>query len=513
MEEQGTQLSDTRPWLDSPLLISIPANIPNRLLRSTNDEEIYKTTYSPFAIAETRRFKNEVAQAGLNALPSINDGKINLSSQLYLSELLSSVVPISNNSLTSKSAASISSTSNLNSLTFINIDEETAIKNSIKDYELLSISSSRNGKKDVEAMAYASLGVLYENNKNYLVAISYYKKYLKLCQELNDSFGISAAYNSLGVCNMLLANENLTNSFDFAENISLKIKHFYQSQLSFLDKDKNNINEKFNPSSTTSSLNPSNTLKSTQNKLNETLSSTTGTNLPLDPTQAPKLKNTCQINGVILTINPTHYYLLQALEAHENHLKNSPDLGGKFVANINIGLTLNYLNTFPQLDDTTQVKAFTCLPGYEMFLPANREKSIDFNKDKENYVNPFKLKEQINQKINENNSNFYLKNAAKHFQDALRIAIKMQTLYGQSVAVGNLGKLALYKRDFITARTCFDQNLQLVQALLDSHAEINAWKLVSFTIIFYFFFNLIFLFFSLLNFALLKVNITTHMKI
>lgn len=47
--------------------------------------------------------------------------------------------------------------------------------------------------------------------------------------------------------------------------------------------------------------------------------------------------------------------------------------------------------------------------------------------------------------------------ASKHHQDALRIAIKMQTLYGQSIAVGNLGLIALSKCDYLTARTCFEQ--------------------------------------------------------
>lgn len=55
----------------------------------------------------------------------------------------------------------------------------------------------------------------------------------------------------------------------------------------------------------------------------------------------------------------------------------------------------------------------------------------------------------------------------------------MQTLYGQAIAVGNLGLLASLKRDWPTARTCLEQHLQLVQALLDSDAEINAWKLIA----------------------------------
>ena len=55
----------------------------------------------------------------------------------------------------------------------------------------------------------------------------------------------------------------------------------------------------------------------------------------------------------------------------------------------------------------------------------------------------------------------------------------MQTLYGQSIAVGNLGNLALLKHDHTTARTCFEQHLQLVQALLDPEAEVNAWVMLA----------------------------------
>jgi len=50
-----------------------------------------------------------------------------------------------------------------------------------------------------------------------------------------------------------------------------------------------------------------------------------------------------------------------------------------------------------------------------------------------------------------------ISSAARHHQDALRVAIKMQTLYGQSIAVGNLGMLALIKGDHATSRTCFQQ--------------------------------------------------------
>jgi hypothetical protein len=110
-------------------------------------------------------------------------------------------------------------------------------------------------------------------------------------------------------------------------------------------------------------------------------------------------------------------FLAKACVCHKKHLDIGPDQGGKFVANTNLGLALG------------------------------------MRRD----VGP----------------------AAKCHQDALRIAIKMQTLYGQSIAVGNLGMLALTKHDLPTARTCFEQHLQLVQALLDPEAEINAWKMLA----------------------------------
>ena len=47
--------------------------------------------------------------------------------------------------------------------------------------------------------------------------------------------------------------------------------------------------------------------------------------------------------------------------------------------------------------------------------------------------------------------------SGQHHQEALRVAIKMQTLYGQSLSVGNLGLLALSKGDYQTARTCLEQ--------------------------------------------------------
>lgn len=65
--------------------------------------------------------------------------------------------------------------------------------------------------------------------------------------------------------------------------------------------------------------------------------------------------------------------------------------------------------------------------------------------------------------------------SARHHQDALRIAISLQSFSGQSISVGNLGSLAMRQGDYATARPCMEQHLQLVQSLQDQGAEIHAY--------------------------------------
>lgn len=274
MEEQATQLADTKPKLETSLRVAIPINVPERNAKPSRDQFIYNTTFSPFAIAQSYRAGNHKDSSGQ-------------STAKCPSELGKNIV---------------------------SMDHDALVKTSLKDFGVLAFSSLRAGKKDVEALAYASLGVIHDNQEEYLAAIDNYKQYLNICQELGDNVGAAAACNCIGVNFMELAtpqNESLLSSID--------------------------------------------------NKLSE------------------------------LSIK----HLRSAIEYHSKHLEIGPDQGGKFVANINIGLCLSILGE----------------------------------------VNP----------------------AARHFQDALRIAIKMQTLYGQSIAVGNLGLLALAKKDFSTAKTCFDQ--------------------------------------------------------
>lgn len=65
--------------------------------------------------------------------------------------------------------------------------------------------------------------------------------------------------------------------------------------------------------------------------------------------------------------------------------------------------------------------------------------------------------------------------AARHHQEALRLAIQLNSAYGQSLAVGNLGLLASRQGDIETATACMNQHLQLIQSVSDRPGETFAW--------------------------------------
>jgi tetratricopeptide (TPR) repeat protein len=307
MNEEGpggppTQLADSRPQLDCPLRVTIPVNAPARIARSSQDDHIQKNAFSPIALSQTK-----------SSLPT----------------LLGLTKPQEESKKSGPSAKDIAGGNKEKG--------DAGIATAIADFSTLAFSSKRSGKKDKEAIAYVSLGVIYDNQGNQLKAIENYQLYADLCEEMGDSAGAACAYNCLGVDFMLLA--------------------------------------------------------------------------------CPPSDTGFVGDGTVIRTSEQIEYLDKACICHKKHLDIGPDQGGRFVANTNLGISLGMRND----------------------------------------VGP----------------------AAKYHQDALRIAIKMQTLYGQSIAVGNLGMLALTKKDLTTARTCFEQHLQLVQALLDPEAEINAWKLLA----------------------------------
>jgi tetratricopeptide (TPR) repeat protein len=159
----GTQLADSRPQLDFPLRVSIPINAPARKPRPARDELILLNAFKPNSLAAAKKLRD-----GFAAGQGVPD-KIPLIEPPGSTEY----------------------------------DAQT--RTALKDFEELAFSSKRAGKKDVEASAYVSLGVIYDNQGKFLKAIEQYKLYLEICEELNDPSGAACASNCLTVNYMLLA--------------------------------------------------------------------------------------------------------------------------------------------------------------------------------------------------------------------------------------------------------------------------------------------------------------------
>ena len=130
-EAPPTQLADSRPKLDNPLRVSIPVNAPARDAKITQDKYIRANAFSPGALQQSRQ-----------ALPSLVLGAKKVADK-------------------AKSSSSLPSTNGGD-------PESAGIKTAISDFTVLAFSSKRSGKKDIEGTAYVSLGVIYDNQGDYL---------------------------------------------------------------------------------------------------------------------------------------------------------------------------------------------------------------------------------------------------------------------------------------------------------------------------------------------------------
>lgn len=78
-------------------------------------------------------------------------------------------------------------------------------KRRLRDYAMLAHACKRAGKVRDEGRAYFSMGVLHDNMQNYRLAVAFYEKFLRVCQEIGDSHGEALAYNCVGVNYQMLA--------------------------------------------------------------------------------------------------------------------------------------------------------------------------------------------------------------------------------------------------------------------------------------------------------------------
>ena len=159
--EYSTQLADAKPRFDCPIRVAFTINTPNRLPNKTHDQLIQQNAFSATAIETAKKWLESNHQNLKN-----NDN--------YNFQISS-------------------------------IDFDAQIQTSIKDFYVVAQTSKRANKKQDEGEAYVSLGVIYDNLKQYHNSIEQYMKYLMICETTNDIIGIATSCNCLGVNYMLLA--------------------------------------------------------------------------------------------------------------------------------------------------------------------------------------------------------------------------------------------------------------------------------------------------------------------
>jgi hypothetical protein len=130
--ESVTQLADAQPQIDRPLRVMLPSstNAPARAPQACRDDCIRTNAFSP---------------AAFTAALAMNTGA-DVGSKTRLPSLPSAV--------SSKS------------------DADAKIKTAISHYTVLAFSCHRAGKSEVEAAAYISLAVIYDNLGNHKLVSS-----------------------------------------------------------------------------------------------------------------------------------------------------------------------------------------------------------------------------------------------------------------------------------------------------------------------------------------------------
>ena len=144
------QLADRNPTIDMPLRIKSPAsNVPERTSRALRDDLLRLGSFSPFAYAQIKRTTLTTLQRETNAFECSESIKL----FAYDSRLFEP------------------STAN---------DSDALLNNATKDFTVLAFSSKRAGKRDIEANAYLSLGIIYDNQCK-LKQVTTFLHYFRAC--------------------------------------------------------------------------------------------------------------------------------------------------------------------------------------------------------------------------------------------------------------------------------------------------------------------------------------------
>ena len=300
-DDGPTQLADRYPQIDAPLRVEPPPSMkaPIRKDAPSRDAHIRRSAFAPAAAT----IKRDV----LKALGAVDDAATFLDPRTAEGKKLRSL----DRAVPDPAARGPFDTK-------------------ISNFRHLAFSSRRAGRRETEAQAYFSIGVMHDNEGQFDEALRAYGQFLQVARDIDDVEKEALAYNAMGVDEMAAACPAKTTGEGF---------------------------------------------------------------------------------GAAALSDQSVERLERAVALHERHLAIA-DAGGRFAAFTNLGLCRGALGDAD--------------------------------------------------------------GAARHHQDALRLAIELESSSGQSIAVGNLGSLAMRRGDLATARPCVEQHLQLARALGDAGAEVHA---------------------------------------
>ena len=178
---ESTQLYDEFPQIDVPLRVMQPQSmsVPPRINPMTKDEFIRHTAYSPEAFMLRANLSNTNQKVATQAKRQNEANKREFS------------------------------------------ENHAAFRTKISDYNTLAFSMRRAGNVQAEAAAHFCVGLTQDNMGKLPAAMTSYKKFLTLSQQINDSVGEALAYNCMGVNQMNVACP-LNEGSPYDSGISLK---------------------------------------------------------------------------------------------------------------------------------------------------------------------------------------------------------------------------------------------------------------------------------------------------
>ncbi|CAM9399162.1 unnamed protein product, partial [Phaeothamnion confervicola] len=192
--EEGTQLEQRAPQVDTPLRIKPPASIkaPARTGELTWEEQIWASAFSPAAYT-MRKYEVPGAATATNAQQSSTMSLVSASTGATATNTtaVGGAAALAKE-LRQKEAATVKTHS----------ENQAPYRTAMSDYSMLAFSSQRSGRAQMEGVAHFSMGVVADNMQQFGRALECYRRFLAVCRRTRDGVAEALCYNCMGVACM-----------------------------------------------------------------------------------------------------------------------------------------------------------------------------------------------------------------------------------------------------------------------------------------------------------------------